>query len=47
MVLSRLLELCCGICTGPILRCFINLEGVNCEDLLEGVVPELVSYLTV
>jgi hypothetical protein len=25
----------------PILQCFVNLEGLNYEDLLEGMVPEL------
>jgi hypothetical protein len=40
-------ELWCGICTNPVLRYFANPEGLNCEDLLEGVVPELVSWLTV
>jgi hypothetical protein len=33
--------LCCGIHTDPILECFVNSEGLNCEDLLEGVVPKL------
>jgi hypothetical protein len=41
MIPSRLSELWCGIHTDPILRCFVNLEWLNCEDLLEGVVPEL------
>jgi hypothetical protein len=27
--------------TDPIVRCFINLEGLNCEDLLEGVILKL------
>jgi hypothetical protein len=39
MVLSGLSELWCGIRTGPVLKCFVNLEGLNYEDLLEGVVP--------
>jgi hypothetical protein len=43
MVLSRLSELWYRIRTDPVLRCFVNLEGLNCEDLLEGVLPELVS----
>jgi hypothetical protein len=30
----------CGICTNPVLRCFDNLEGVSCEDVLVDVVPE-------
>jgi hypothetical protein len=34
-------ELWCGIHTDLILRCFVNLEGLNCDDLLEGMVPEL------
>jgi hypothetical protein len=41
MVSSRLLELWCKIHISPVLRCFVNLKGLNCEDLLEGVVPEL------
>jgi hypothetical protein len=40
-------ELWCKIHTDPVLRCSVNLEGLNCEDLLEGVVSELVSWLTV
>jgi hypothetical protein len=36
-----------GIHTNPVLKCFMNPEGLNCEDLLDGVVPELVSWLTV
>jgi hypothetical protein len=31
----------CGIHIDPVLRCFVNPEGVNYEDLLECVVPEL------
>jgi hypothetical protein len=41
MVPSELSELWCGIHTDLVLRCFINQEGLNYEDLLEGVVPEL------
>jgi hypothetical protein len=37
----------CGIRTDPVLRCFMNQEGLNYGDLLVGVVPELVSWLTV
>jgi hypothetical protein len=37
----------CGIHTDPILRCFVDPEGLNCRDLLVGVVPELTSWLTV
>jgi hypothetical protein len=36
-----LLEWWCGIHTDPVLRCFVNPEGLNYEDLLEGVVREL------
>jgi hypothetical protein len=31
----------CGICTDPGLRCVNNSKGLNCGDLLEGVIPEL------
>jgi hypothetical protein len=44
---SGLLELWCGIRIDPILRCFANPERLNCEDLLQGIVPKLVSWLTV
>jgi hypothetical protein len=37
----------CGMRTDPILRCFDNLEGLSCGDLLVGMVPELSSWLTV
>jgi hypothetical protein len=37
----------CGIHTDPILKCFVNPEGLSCRDLLVGVVPELASWLTV
>jgi hypothetical protein len=37
----------CGIHTDPVLRCFINLEGLSCGDLLVSVVPVLTSWLTV
>jgi hypothetical protein len=37
----------CRIRTDPILRCFVDSEGLNYEDLLVGVAPELVSWLTV
>jgi hypothetical protein len=33
----------CGICTEPVLGCVNNSEGLNCGDLLEGVIPELVE----
>jgi hypothetical protein len=37
----------CGIQTDPILRCFVNPEGLSYGDLLVGVVPELTNWLTV
>jgi hypothetical protein len=40
-------ELWCRIRTDPVLRYFANPEGLNYEDLLEGVVLEFVSWLTV
>jgi hypothetical protein len=35
----------CEIHTNPVVRCFVNREGLNCEDMLEGVVPELANGL--
>jgi hypothetical protein len=32
-----------GIHTDPVLRCYMNLEGLSYEDLLDGVVPKLAS----
>jgi hypothetical protein len=37
----------CRICTDPILRCFVDPEGLNYEDLLVSMVPKLSSWLTV
>jgi hypothetical protein len=37
----------CEIHTDPVLRCFVNMEGLSCGDLLVGVVLELTSWLTV
>jgi hypothetical protein len=37
----------CSIFTNPVLRCFNNLEGMSYGDLLDSVVPKLVSWLTV
>jgi hypothetical protein len=37
----------CNIRTDPVLRCFVNSEGLSCEDLLVGIVPELSSWLMV
>jgi hypothetical protein len=42
-----LLELWCIIHIDPILRCFVNPEGLNYKDLLEGVVAKLVSWLMI
>jgi hypothetical protein len=39
--------MCCGIHTDPILGCFVNPEGLNYGDFLVGLVPEIVSWLTV
>jgi hypothetical protein len=43
----RIVRKWCGKCTDPIIRCFNNLEGLNYGDLLVGVVPEFLSWLTV
>jgi hypothetical protein len=42
-----LLELWCRIHTNLVLRCFANPKGLNYEDLVEGVDPKFVSWLTV
>jgi hypothetical protein len=34
-------------CIYPVLRCFVNPEGLSYRDLLVSVVPKLVSWLTV
>jgi hypothetical protein len=39
----RVLRMWCGIRTDPVLRCFDDPEGLNCGDLLVGVVPGLSS----
>jgi hypothetical protein len=39
----RFVRMWCEICIDPVLRCFINPEGLSCGDLLVGVVPELMS----
>jgi hypothetical protein len=41
----RVVRIWCGELTDPVLRCFVNLEGLNCGDLLFGVVPKLGSWL--
>jgi hypothetical protein len=33
----------CGIRTDPVLKCFVNPEGLSYGDLLVSVVPELTS----
>jgi hypothetical protein len=43
----QVVKMWCGELSDPALRCFINPEGLNCEDLLVDVVPELTSWLTV
>jgi hypothetical protein len=37
----------CGICIDPVLERVNNPEGLNYGDLLDGVVTELASWLTV
>jgi hypothetical protein len=37
----------CKIRTDPVLRCFMNLEGLNYVNLLVFVVMEFLSWLTV
>jgi hypothetical protein len=39
----RVVRLGCGECTNPVLRCFINLGGLNYKDLLVGKVHEFVE----
>jgi hypothetical protein len=41
------IKIWCGIHTDHVLRCFMDPEGLNYGDLLVGVVPNLVSWLTV
>jgi hypothetical protein len=43
----QVVKMWCGICTDLVIMCFDDLEGLNCRDLLVGVVPELLSWLTV
>jgi hypothetical protein len=45
-VLSGMSKLWCRVHIDPVLRCFANPEGLNYDDLLEGVVPELASWIT-
>jgi hypothetical protein len=39
----RVVRMWCGIRLNPVLRCFVNPEGLSCGDLLVGVVLELAS----
>jgi hypothetical protein len=41
----RVVRKWCGIRTDPILRCFINPEGLSCGDLLVSIVLELARSL--
>jgi hypothetical protein len=43
----QVVRMWCDICTDPVLGCFDNLEGLNCRDLLVGIVPKLSRWLTV
>jgi hypothetical protein len=43
----RVFRMWCGIHTDPVLRCFVNLEGLSYRELLVSMVPELMSWLMV
>jgi hypothetical protein len=43
----RVVRKWCDVRTDPVLRCFDNLEVLNCGDLLVGVVPKFPRWLTV
>jgi hypothetical protein len=43
----RVVRMCYRIRTDPILRCFMDPEGLNYRELLVGVVPKLMSWLMV
>jgi hypothetical protein len=43
----RFVKMWCDIRTDPSLRYFDNPKGLSYRDLLVGVFPELVSWLTV
>jgi hypothetical protein len=43
LVSVRVVRMWCDVCIDPVLRCFEDSEGLNCGDLLVGVVPELSS----
>jgi hypothetical protein len=37
----------CRISINPVIRCYVDLEGLNYRNLVVGVLPELMSWLTV
>jgi hypothetical protein len=39
----RVVRLGCGKCTNSVIRCFISSEGLNCRDMLEGMVHKFVE----
>jgi hypothetical protein len=43
----RVVRKWCVVRTVPVLRCFDNPAGLNYEDLLVGIVPEIPRWLTV
>jgi hypothetical protein len=43
----RVVKMWCSERTDPVIRCFVNLEGLIYGNLLVGVVLELTSWLTV
>jgi hypothetical protein len=44
---AQVVRIWCGIHTNHVHKCFDNLEGLNCGNLVVGMVPELSSWLTV
>jgi hypothetical protein len=44
---GRVVRMWCGICSNPVVRYFVNPEGLNYGDLLVGVVDEFTSWLMV
>jgi hypothetical protein len=37
----------CRISINPVIRCYVDPEGLNYGNLVVGVLPELMSWLTV
>jgi hypothetical protein len=37
----------CRISIDPVIRCYVDPEGLNYGDLIVNVLPELMSWLTV